>query len=112
MPILSAGQSVVEALRAEDVRYIFGVVGSAFLEILDAMYGRKDIQYVGCRHEQGAGFMALGYARATGQPGAKRAWSHQPGDQRRRRTRLSRSNGNHGGSADGGTGVQGLLSRA
>ena len=69
MPILSAGQSVVEALRAEDVRYIFGVVGSAFLEILDAMYGRTDIQYVGCRHEQGAGFMALGYARATGQPG-------------------------------------------
>ena len=69
MPILSAGQSGVESLRAEDVRYIFGVVGSAFLEILDAMYGRTDIQYVGCRHEQGAGFMALGYARATGQPG-------------------------------------------
>ncbi len=69
MPRLSAGQSVVEALRAEDVRYIFGVVGSAFLEILDAMYGRSDIRFVGCRHEQGSGFMALGYARATGEPG-------------------------------------------
>ena len=60
---------MVEALRAEGVEYIFGVVGSAFLEVLDAMYGRTDIQFVGCRHEQGAGFMAMGYARATGRPG-------------------------------------------
>ncbi len=69
MPRMTAGQSVVEALRAEGVEYIFGVVGSAFLEILDAMYGRDDIRFVGCRHEQGAGFMAMGYARATGRPG-------------------------------------------
>ena len=60
---------MVEALRAEGVEYIFGVVGSAFLEVLDAMYGRTDIRFVGCRHEQGAGFMAMGYARATGRPG-------------------------------------------
>ena len=69
MPILSAGQAVVEALLVEDVRYIFGVVGSSYLEILDAMYGREDIRFVGCRHEQGAGFMALGYARASGRVG-------------------------------------------
>ena len=69
MPVLSAGQAVVEALLVEDVRYIFGVVGSSYLEILDAMYGREDIRFVGCRHEQGAGFMALGYARASGRVG-------------------------------------------
>ena len=69
MPLMSAGEAVVEALRAEDVRYIFGVVGSAYLDVLDAMYGREDIEFVGCRHEQGAGFMALGYARATGRAG-------------------------------------------
>ncbi len=69
MPKMSAGQAIVEALRAEDVSYIFGVVGSSFLEILDAMYGRRDIRFVGCRHEQGAGFMALGYARASGKTG-------------------------------------------
>ncbi len=69
MTKLSAGQAVVEALISEEVRYIFGVVGSSYLEILDAMYGRRDIQFVGCRHEQGAGFMALGYARITQQPG-------------------------------------------
>ena len=66
---LSAGQAVMEALISEEVKYIFGVVGSSYLEILDAMYGRKDIQFVGCRHEQGAGFMALGYARITQQAG-------------------------------------------
>ena len=33
------------------------------------MYGRQDIKFVGCRHEQGAGFMALGFARASSQAG-------------------------------------------
>ena len=46
---LSAGQAVMEALISEDVKYIFGVVGSSYLEILDAMYGRRDIQFVGTR---------------------------------------------------------------
>ena len=69
MAKLSAGQAIVEALRSEDVRYIFGVVGSSYLEVLDAMYGRQDIKFVGCRHEQGAGFMSLGFARASGQVG-------------------------------------------
>ena len=69
MARVSGGQAVVEALLLENVRYIFGVVGSSYLEVLDAMYGRKDIQFVGCRHEQGAGFMALGYARASGSAG-------------------------------------------
>lgn len=69
MPILSAGEAVVQALLVEDVRYIFGVVGSSYLEILDAMYEREDIKFVGCRHEQGAGFMSLGYARASGKTG-------------------------------------------
>ena len=66
---LAAGQAVMEALISEEVKYIFGVVGSSYLEILDAMYGRRDIQFVGCRHEQGAGCMALGYARITQQAG-------------------------------------------
>jgi acetolactate synthase-1/2/3 large subunit/sulfoacetaldehyde acetyltransferase len=69
MPRLSAGQAVVEALRAEGVPYIFGVVGSAFLEVLDALWGQEEVRFVGARHEQGAAFMALGYALATGRPG-------------------------------------------
>ena len=69
MAKMSAGKAVVEVLRSQGVRYVYGVVGSAFLEIMDAMYGMEDIQYVGTRHEQGAAFMALGYAHATGKPG-------------------------------------------
>ena len=69
MPKMSAGEAVVEILRAEGVNYVFGVVGSAFLEIMDPMYGLEDLKYVGTRHEQGAGFMALGYAHASGKPG-------------------------------------------
>jgi sulfoacetaldehyde acetyltransferase len=69
MPMMSAGQAVVEALCLEGVRYIFGVVGSCYVEILDALYGRSDIQFLGVRHEQVAAHMADAYARASGLPG-------------------------------------------
>jgi acetolactate synthase-1/2/3 large subunit/sulfoacetaldehyde acetyltransferase len=67
--MMSAGQAVVEALRLEGVRYIFGVVGSCYVEILDALYGHPQIQFLGVRHEQVAAHMADAYARASGQPG-------------------------------------------
>jgi acetolactate synthase-1/2/3 large subunit/sulfoacetaldehyde acetyltransferase len=63
------GQAVVEALRAEGVEYVFGIVGGTFLEILDAFYDAPDIKFVSVRHEQGAAFMADGYARSSGKPG-------------------------------------------
>jgi acetolactate synthase-1/2/3 large subunit/sulfoacetaldehyde acetyltransferase len=66
---MSAGQAVVAALRLEGVRYIFGVVGSCYVEVLDALYGRTDIQFLGVRHEQVAAHMADAYARAGGLPG-------------------------------------------
>jgi thiamine pyrophosphate-dependent acetolactate synthase large subunit-like protein len=69
MPAMPAGEAVVEALRLEGVRYIFGVVGSCYVEILDALYGRSDIQFLGVRHEQVAAHMADAYARAGGLPG-------------------------------------------
>jgi len=69
MPTMSAGQAVVEALRLEGVRYIFGVVGSCYVEILDALYDHPDIQFLGVRHEQVAAHMADAYARVGGQPG-------------------------------------------
>ena len=68
MVVMSAGKAVVECLRAEGVEYFFGLVGSAYLEVLDALYGREDLRFVGTRHEQGAAFMAVGYAMASGQP--------------------------------------------
>ena len=66
---MRAGQAVVEALRAEGVTHVFGLVGSSYIEILDALYNDPDIKFIGTRHEQGASFMALGYARASGHTG-------------------------------------------
>src|SRR5919204_6486161 len=68
MPEASAGRAVVELLKAESVRYVFGIVGATFLEILDVLYDDKSIEYVNVRHEQGAAFMADGLARVTGAP--------------------------------------------
>ena len=70
MPPMKAGLAVVEALRAEGVECTFGVVGSTTNTIVTEMYGRDDIRFVDTRHEEGAAFMAYGYARASGKPTA------------------------------------------
>ncbi len=69
MTRMTAGQAVVESLRSEGCPYAFGIVGGTFLEILDAFYDQKDIKFISVRHEQGAAFMADGFARASGIPG-------------------------------------------
>jgi len=68
MTKMSAGQSVIELLKAEQIRHIFGIVGSTFLDVLDVLYDDKSIEYINVRHEQGAAFMADGIARVTGLP--------------------------------------------
>jgi thiamine pyrophosphate-dependent acetolactate synthase large subunit-like protein len=70
MTQMKAGQAVIEALRAEGVEYTFGVVGTTTNSIVTEMYGRSDIRFVDTRHEEGAAFMAYGYARASGKPTA------------------------------------------
>ena len=70
MARMKAGQAVIEALRAEGVEYTFGVVGTTTNSIVTEMYGRNDIRFVDTRHEEGAAFMAYGYARASGKPTA------------------------------------------
>ena len=70
MATISGGRAVVEVLKAEGVRYVFGIVGSTFLDVLDTLYDDKAIEYVNVRHEQAAAFMADGLARVTGLPGA------------------------------------------
>ena len=65
---LKAGDAVIELLRQEGVSHIFGIVGSSFLDILDPLYDRDDISFVGVRHEQGAALMADGFSRISGAP--------------------------------------------
>ena len=65
---MNAGEAVIEILRQEGVSKIFGIVGSAFLDILDPLYDRTDIEFIGVRHEQGGALMADGYSRIAGAP--------------------------------------------
>ena len=68
MADMAAGRAIVEALRAEGVEYVFGLVGTTTNSIVTELYGRDDIKFIDTRHEEGAAFMAYGYARASGKP--------------------------------------------
>ena len=65
---LSIGEALVGLLEAYGVDTIFGIPGVHNIEMYRAL-PRSKIRHVLVRHEQGAGFMADGYARATGKPG-------------------------------------------
>ena len=65
---MKAGEAVIELLRQEGVSHIFGIVGSSFLDILDPLYDRDDIRFIGVRHEQGGALMADGFSRISGTP--------------------------------------------
>ncbi len=60
---------VIETLKEEGVEVIFGLPGGAIMEVYDALYRDGSIKHILARHEQGAGHMAEGYAKATGKVG-------------------------------------------
>ncbi|EMY32686.1 acetolactate synthase, large subunit [Arthrobacter crystallopoietes BAB-32] len=64
----TAGHLIVSQLEQHGVRRVYAVPGESFLDVLDGLYD-SPIETVVCRHEGGAGFMALAEARLTGQPG-------------------------------------------
>jgi sulfoacetaldehyde acetyltransferase len=66
---MTAAEAIVESLRVEGVKYLFGLPGSCMLEILDVLYDSPDIKFISTRHEQVAAHMADGYARVSGTPG-------------------------------------------
>lgn len=66
---LSGAQALLATLRAYDVDIIFGIPGVHTLPIYDAIQEQPGLRHVLARHEQGAGFMADGYARVSGRPG-------------------------------------------
>jgi len=65
----TGGRAVVELLKAERVRHMFGIVGATFLDVLDTLYDDSSVEYINVRHEQAAAFMADGLARVTDRPG-------------------------------------------
>ncbi|MEA2523206.1 MAG: acetolactate synthase large subunit, partial [Thermomicrobiales bacterium] len=65
--LLTGGEAVVRALEEQGVRHVFGIPGDHTVPIYGAL-GASSIRHVTVRHEQGAGFIADGYARSSGQP--------------------------------------------
>ena len=66
---LTGSEILIESLKKEGVKHVFGYPGGVVLNIFDVLYDQKDIELILTRHEQGATHMADGYARATGKPG-------------------------------------------
>ena len=65
-----AGHLLVDCLLAQGVTHAFGVPGESYLAVLDGLYARRDqIQFVTCRQEGGAAFMAEAHGKLTGRPG-------------------------------------------
>ena len=79
MTEISGGKAVVEALQAEGVKHVFGLIGSAGMEIFDALYDAKDIRFIGVRDERTGVHMADGYARASRGAGVFLAGQNGPG---------------------------------
>ena len=66
---LKGGQAAVQALKREKTKHVFGLIGSATMEMLDALYHEKDIKFIGVRDERTGTHMADGYARVSNRPG-------------------------------------------
>jgi acetolactate synthase-1/2/3 large subunit len=66
---LSGGQIFHEMMLRHNVDTIFGYSGGAILPVFDGIFNSPHFRFIMPRHEQGAGHMAEGYARATGKPG-------------------------------------------
>ncbi|MEW6542573.1 MAG: biosynthetic-type acetolactate synthase large subunit [Nitrospirota bacterium] len=66
---LTGAEIFLESLKREGVKTIFALPGGVVLKIFDVLHQQKDVEVVLTRHEQGAGHMAEGYAKATGKAG-------------------------------------------
>src|SRR5659263_258034 len=65
-----AGHLLVDCLLAQGVTHAFGVPGESYIAVLDGLYARRDeIQFITCRQEGGAAFMAAAHGKLTGRPG-------------------------------------------
>jgi acetolactate synthase I/II/III large subunit len=72
---MTGADAVLRSLEAEGVDVVFGIPGGAILPTYDALARGTTLRHVLARHEQGAGHMAEGYARASGKVGVAFATS-------------------------------------
>jgi acetolactate synthase I/II/III large subunit len=70
MTIMTTGEVMAEALIAHEVDTVFGIPGAHMYDFNDALARRRDkLRFITTRHEQGAAYMAYGYAKSTGRVG-------------------------------------------
>jgi acetolactate synthase-1/2/3 large subunit len=72
---MTGADAILRCLEAEGVEVMFGIPGGAILPTYDAIAKGTTVRHVLARHEQGAGHMAEGYARASGRVGVALATS-------------------------------------
>ena len=58
--MMSGGQAAVRALQVEKTEYVFGLIGSATMEMFDALYDADDINFIGIHDERTGTHMADG----------------------------------------------------
>jgi acetolactate synthase-1/2/3 large subunit len=68
LPMTTVGEALISLLEAHGVDTVFGIPGVHTVELYRGL-AHSGIRHITPRHEQGAGFMADGYARASGRPG-------------------------------------------
>lgn len=67
---MNTSQAMVESLLAHGVDTVFGIPGAHTYDFSEAVYGQRErLRYVHTRHEQGAAYMAYGYAKSSGRAG-------------------------------------------
>nr|MBI3612408.1 biosynthetic-type acetolactate synthase large subunit [Nitrospirota bacterium] len=66
---LTGAEIFLECLKREGVKTLFALPGGVVLKIFDVLHQQTDVNVILTRHEQGAGHMAEGYAKATGKAG-------------------------------------------
>lgn len=64
---MTAGRAIVEVLKAEGVKAVYGIPGGHVLPIYDGLYDTQEISHFLVRHEQAAASMAAAYAQLTGE---------------------------------------------
>ncbi|MFH1380956.1 MAG: biosynthetic-type acetolactate synthase large subunit, partial [Candidatus Omnitrophota bacterium] len=69
MSKMTGAEIVLESLKQEKVKVVFGYPGGSVLPLFDTIYKVKEPRFILPRHEQGAAHAADGYARATGEVG-------------------------------------------
>lgn len=69
MTKLTTGEVIAKSLTANNVDTVFGIPGAHMYDFNDAIAREEGLRFIHTRHEQGAAYMAYGYARSSGKPG-------------------------------------------